>query len=140
MNKNNMAKYKAMVIFDGLCVLCYASVKFIVKKDKDKNICFTSFDTPFAQKLLAEQNIDPKKTNSIILLDIDSGKIFTKSKAVLKLTSFIKGFSKISFIIIFVPRFIMDILYNLVAKYRYKIFGTLKECDLKSELKNRFIY
>ena len=58
---------KHLVLFDGVCNLCNASVKYIIKHDKKDVFRFTALQSEVGQKIVKEFNIDTLKTDSIIL-------------------------------------------------------------------------
>jgi predicted DCC family thiol-disulfide oxidoreductase YuxK len=59
---------KHIIIFDGVCNFCNASVNFIIKRDKEEVFMFTPMQSEFAQTLVAkyqEPNVD---IDTIILI------------------------------------------------------------------------
>jgi predicted DCC family thiol-disulfide oxidoreductase YuxK len=128
---------KPVILFDGVCNLCSGSVQFILKRDTEKKLLFASLQSAYGQELLQKFNLPVDNFNSFILyLD---GKIFTRSTAVLKMFSQLKGWRWVK-IFWLVPKFIRDAVYNLIAKNRYKWFGKKEECWLPTaDLSARFL-
>ena len=80
------------------------------------------------------------QTDLDTLILIEDGKAFTHSTAVLKIYQQLSGGWSILYDFIVVPQFIRDPLYDLFAKYRYKIFGKQNECRIPTnEERARFI-
>lgn len=99
---------------------------------------FASLQSPAAQKILLPFNFKIQDLKTIVL--VEDEKIFLRSRAVLKITSRLDGLWKLSALLYIFPPFVADIFYNLIAKYRYRIFGKRNECMIPDEsLKERFV-
>lgn len=128
---------KPIILFDGVCNLCSASVQFILKRDKEKKFRFASLQSAYGQRLLMQFHLPTNTFNSFILYQ--DGKIYTRSTGALKIFQQLKGgkWVKAGWL---VPKFIRDFVYNLIAKNRYSWFGKKEKCWLPAEeLKNRFL-
>ena len=64
-----MENYKKIILFDGVCNLCNATVQFVIKKDKKDLFRFTPLQSDTGKKLLTERNIDTEDIDSIILIE-----------------------------------------------------------------------
>jgi predicted DCC family thiol-disulfide oxidoreductase YuxK len=122
-----------IVLFDGICNLCNASVRFITRHDKNNTIEFASLQSETAKKLLMERAIDSNELNSIIF--ISNEKIFTKSAAAIEIAKRLHGFPRLLKYFQFIPRTIRDFVYDLIAKNRYRLFG--KTCSLQLPNQNK---
>lgn len=140
MEELQKSNFKVLLIFDGMCVLCNHTVNFIIKKDKDGIFCFTSNDSSISKKIFEANQININKLNSVVLYEIETGKIHTKSKALLKMTHYLSGISKFRFMFLFVPKLFADFFYGMIARYRYRLFGKLKACSVDTGLKDKYIY
>ena len=116
-----------IVLFDGICNLCNASVRFISRHDKDSKIKFASLQSETAKQLLSKLNIDTIKIDSIIF--ISKEKIFFKSNAAIEISKLLDGVPHLLKYFQFIPRPIRDIVYDLIAKNRYRLFG--KSCSIQ---------
>jgi predicted DCC family thiol-disulfide oxidoreductase YuxK len=117
-----------IVLFDGICNLCNASVRFISKHDKYGKIQFASLQSEMAKQLLSKLALDTNKIDSIIF--ISNEKIFFKSNAALEIAKLLNGFPRYLQYFRFIPRPIRDFVYGLIAKNRYRLFGT--SCSLET--------
>jgi predicted DCC family thiol-disulfide oxidoreductase YuxK len=127
-----------VVLFDGLCNLCSGSVQFIIKRDPDQRFQFASLQSEFGQKALIRLGLDVNKLHSIVVLS--EGKVYHRSDAALQIARNLGGLWPIFYIFKFLPRFFRDWLYNIVARYRYKLFGKKDECWIPTpQLSDRFI-
>ncbi|MDH3321690.1 MAG: DUF393 domain-containing protein [Flavobacteriaceae bacterium] len=129
---------KSIILFDGLCSLCNSSVQFILKHEKNQNFLFASLQSDAAAKILLQLNYKKNDLNSLVL--IEEKHIYTKSTAALKIIKSMKPLWSWFYIMIIVPKFIRDFMYDLIAKNRYQWFGKLNICELGIDKnKDRFI-
>lgn len=129
---------KPIILFDGVCNLCNASVQFIIKRDSKKIFLFSSLQSDASQDILLQYNLEKLDFDTIILLD--NGIIYDKSTAILKIIRKLSGFYKLGYIFIIVPKFIRDYVYKIISKNRYKWFGKRDTCMIPTEeLKLRFL-
>lgn len=134
-----MENYKKIILFDGVCNLCNTTVQFVIKNDKEDIFRFTPLQSDTGKKLLTERNIDTEDIDSIILIEPNVA-YYTKSTAALEIGKYLKGLSTISSILLWLPESLRDIVYDFVAKNRYKWYGKKESCMIPTEeLKNKFI-
>lgn len=129
---------KRIVLFDGDCLFCDASVQFIIKRDPYEHFYFTSLQSEKGQQLKQRYGI-PVDEDSVVL--IEGKKFYTKSSAALRIAKKLDGLWHLLFLLILVPRPIRDGVYRYVAKNRYKWFGQKQDsCTLPSpEMRKRFL-
>lgn len=121
-NKNN----KALLIFDGYCILCSWSVRFILKRDKKDYFRFVAMQSEHAKQIISSFNLPGDFDKSIVL--IFENKIWLKSDAVLQVVSRLNGIWPIFGMFRIIPKPIRDSIYMLISKYRYKLFGKRNDC------------
>lgn len=122
---------KNIILFDGHCKLCNGWANFVVKHDKTRSFDLVALQSARADALLKEQFASSYNTNTIIL--IKGKRVLTKSTAVLHI---LKGLEKgypLLFGFIIIPRFLRDLVYSLMAKYRYRLGGKREECSLPTK-------
>lgn len=122
-----------IVLFDGICNLCNASVRFISRHDKNNTIQFASLQSETAKELLLKMNIDSQKIDSIIF--VSNEKVFFKSAAAIEIAKRMRGFPRLLKYFQFIPGPIRDFVYDLIAKNRYRLFG--KTCSLQTPHQNK---
>ena len=126
-----------IVLFDGVCNLCDASVQFIIKRDKDGVFKFAALQSEKAREILASLHTTPEEVHSAVL--IDDGKMFLKSTGVIRILTRLPYWRWFKIFMV-VPKFLRDFIYEIVAKYRYKVFGRKDFCMIPTqELKARFL-
>jgi predicted DCC family thiol-disulfide oxidoreductase YuxK len=129
---------QTVLLFDGVCNLCNGFVNFVIKRNRDGNIKFSSLQSPFGQKVSELYQLPKKDFETLVFLD--NGNCFLRSTAVLKLAQKLGGFWKFFYIFIVIPTPIRDFVYNRVSKNRYKIFGKKETCMVPNKnLEARFI-
>ena len=128
----------SIILFDGVCNLCNGFVQFVINHDKKNKFKFGSLQSDGAKKLLQPFHFPLDELKTIVL--VEQGKIYLRSRAVLRIASHLDGAWKLSTILYVFPSFLSDAVYNLVSKHRYKIFGKRNECMAPTpELESRFI-
>jgi len=81
-----------------------------------------------------------KNENLHSIVFITDQKIFLKSDAAIEIAKLLNGFPRYLQYFRFIPRFIRDIVYDLIAKNRYRLFGKRDACMMPSApLDKRFI-
>lgn len=127
----------AIVLFDGICNLCNRSVQFMIDHDPDAHLHFASLQSEVGQALLAQHHLPTQNFKSLIL--IEAGKIFTRSTAALKIARYLSGYHWLS-LFLWVPAFLRNGVYDLIARNRYQWFGQSESCRIPTpELKSRFL-
>ncbi|MCB0447914.1 MAG: DUF393 domain-containing protein [Gelidibacter sp.] len=134
-----LPKHKQLILFDGVCNLCDASVQYIIKHDKKDMFRYTALQSEVGQEIIKKFNIDTSKTDSILLYSEDNG-ISYKSTAALKIASRLGFPRNIATVFLIIPTFIRNWVYDYIAKNRYKWYGKKEECMIPTqELKSKFL-
>ena len=126
-----------VIFFDGDCLLCHRSVRFIVRRDPKALFRFAKIKGEFGVDLVARFP-DLECCDSLILLE--NGEVFTESTAALKIAGKLKGLWPLFSIFLIVPQKRRGPIYRLVARNRYRWFGKAEACPLWSaEERKRFL-
>lgn len=134
-----MENDKKIILFDGVCNLCNGFVQFIINRDKQDVFRFASLQSETGKQLLLERHIDVSKTDSVVLIELGVA-YYIKSDAALQIGSHLKGYSGISRILYLIPSSLRNIVYDLIARYRYAWFGKKEACMIPTlELKAKFL-
>jgi len=127
-----------VILFDGVCNLCNGFVQFVIRNDKKNKFRFASLQSDSAKKLLEPFHFPLDELKTIVL--VEDGKIYLRSRAVIRIASQLDGAWKLSAMLYIFPSFLSDAVYNLVSKYRYRLFGKQESCMIPTpDLKSRFI-
>lgn len=126
-----------IVLFDGNCNFCDKSVQFIIKRDPNGLFKYASLQSDIGKELLNKFHA-PIHIDSFVL--IEDSHCYFNSSAALRVCRNLKGAWKLLYILLIVPKPLRDFFYRLIAKNRYKWFGTKETCTLPSpEERKRFL-
>ncbi len=127
-----------ILLYDGVCNFCNKTVQFIIQHDKKGLIHFASLQSTFGQQKTKEAQLPTQDLKS--LLFIDKGQIYSRSSGALRISKYLNGAWKLLYVFIIIPKPFRDIIYNFIAKNRYKWFGKTEECILPSpDIRSRFL-
>jgi predicted DCC family thiol-disulfide oxidoreductase YuxK len=127
-----------ILFFDGFCLLCEGVVYFILKRDKKGLLHFSALHSKYFSRISGNLPGGGSETDSVVLLS--GGRIYQKSQAAF-LVAGLLGFPW-SFLGIFgiLPRSFTDMMYDFIARNRYRWFGRKKTCFVpKPDWKARFL-
>jgi predicted DCC family thiol-disulfide oxidoreductase YuxK len=129
---------KSVIIFDGVCNLCNASVDFILRHDTQAHFLFATQPSDVAQAWLEETNIPSETFDAVILWE--NGKVFIASTAALRIARRLQFPWPLFYGFMIVPRPIRDFVYAWIARNRYRWFGKRDTCRLPTpEERDRFL-
>ena len=125
---------KPIIVFDGVCVLCTANARFVLKSDRGGRFRLAAMQDDAGAAIMVHAGLDPDDPTSFIILDAESegGRIWMNSDAVLHMWSQLGLPWSAAVIFRIVPRFLRDPVYKLIARNRYKWFGRREECWVPS--------
>jgi len=132
-------KNKKIILFDGVCNLCNGFVRFVIKHDKKDTFRFASLQSQYGQRIQNYLALDSSDIKSIVLYQPEIA-YFKKSKAVIEIIKDFGGFYRLLSVFGVFPIIITDLVYDFVAKNRYKWFGKKDQCMIPTaELKFKFL-
>ena len=127
-----------IILFDAVCVICNGWAKFLIKYDKKIQFKLVSAQSELGTALLKHYQMSTEHYTTMIV--IKDGKLYTESTALLKVMQHLGFPFSLMNAGYFIPRFIRDFLYRLVALNRYKLFGKTDSCLIPShENKRHFL-
>ena len=127
-----------LILFDGVCNFCNHWVQFVLQRNSSGTLRFGTLQGKTAHLLLPQYGLRPDALSSVVF--ISNGKAFTSSTAVLQICKHLDGGWKLLWVFIWVPRFLRDALYNMIARHRYQWFGKKESCMLPTaEQRSRFV-
>lgn len=104
-----------VVLFDGDCGLCHASVRFVVERDERALFRFAALDSAVARDLLA--GVDPGPLGDSVLL-LEDERVYDRSTAALRIARRLRWPWNLAWGLMLVPRFVRDLAYTWVARRR----------------------
>jgi predicted DCC family thiol-disulfide oxidoreductase YuxK len=129
---------KALIVFDGVCVLCSGFAQFVLKRDKGFVFRLTTAQSPLGQALFRHYGLatDEFETN-LVLAD---GRAYAKLDTVAVAGARLGGPWRLLKLIRLIPRPLADRLYDRIARNRYRLFGKTEACMMPPpEWRDRFI-
>ncbi|MFI0426571.1 MAG: thiol-disulfide oxidoreductase DCC family protein [Flavobacterium sp.] len=139
MEIQDLPKDKKIILFDGVCNLCDASIQYVIKHDKDDVFRFVALQSELGQKLLKHIGINPIHIDSIVLYEPGIA-YYYKSTAALQIAKGLKGIFTVATVFQILPTGFRDLIYEYVAKNRYQWYGKKKSCLVPTPaLKSKFL-
>jgi predicted DCC family thiol-disulfide oxidoreductase YuxK len=127
-----------VVLFDGVCNLCTASVAFILARDPERRFRFASLQSDAGRRLLERHGLPPDELATVVV--VADGRALTRSDAALRIARGLGGAWPVLGVLRVVPRPLRDAVYGVVARNRYRWFGRRESCMLPTpELRSRFL-
>jgi len=133
----------AWVLYDGLCGLCDASVRFLLARDRAGRLRFAPLQGPTAAAVRARHPALPPLDETILLVDsprTPAERVRVRSDAALAALGRLGGGWRLAGLLRAVPRPLRDAVYRFVARRRTRWFGRLDACRVPSaEQRRRFL-
>jgi len=127
-----------VVLFDGVCNLCNAAVRFTVRRDPVGQVRFAALQSEAGQRLLARHGLTAASFDSFVL--IEGGRVYTQSSAGLRVLRRLRHPWPLLYGFVAVPKPIRDAVYRWIARNRYRWFGQRDACMVPTpELRRRFL-
>ncbi|MDA9554824.1 thiol-disulfide oxidoreductase DCC family protein [Pelobium sp.] len=127
-----------IILFDGVCNLCNGFVQFVIKRDKKANFKFAALQSAAAKEILLANQLNPQELKTVIF--IRDHKVYTQSDAALQIAKGLDGLWPLAGVLLVIPKFIRNAVYQFIAKNRYRWFGEKETCMVPTpDLQNRFL-
>ena len=128
----------AIVLYDGECSFCDATVQFILERDPKGQFRFAPLQSEVARELLRRGGLDPDQIDTVVL--IEDQKIYTKSTAALRIARRLRGLTPALYPLIAAPRRLRDAAYEFFSARRYRWFPRMEQCRTPApEERDRFL-
>ncbi len=129
-----------IVLFDGVCNLCNATVQFILDRDRAGYFRFAALQSSVGAKALTDRGhaAVTGEPDSIVLIEGDA--VYDRSDAALRVARRLDGAWPLLAVFLVVPRVVRDLVYRFIARNRYRWFGRTEECRIPTPaLRARFL-
>jgi len=128
------------IFYDGHCGLCHRVVKFVLRHDRTGSAFrFAPLQGETFQSLVAGKRPDPVSDSFVVLAH--DGSLLTRSNASIHILKQLGGgWKTLGVVLSVIPTGICDLVYDFVARIRYRVFGRRDDlCPLvPPELRARF--
>lgn len=120
------ASGRPVIVFDGECVLCSGSARFVLRHDRAGHFRLATAQGAVGQALY--RALGPEARDYETMLLVDEGAALTESDAALGVAVGLGWPWRAALAARLVPRAVRDALYRLVARNRYRWFGRREAC------------
>lgn len=129
---------KAVLLFDGVCVLCNAYAQFLLRHDTRHALTFATVQSPIGQAILAHYDWPLSDWHSNLFLD--DGQVYEKFQGFCRMMAYLPAPWSWLRLLKVIPRPLGDWGYDRIARNRYEIFGMNPRCYLPTpDEKDRFL-
>lgn len=118
---------RPIIFFDGVCGLCNRFVDLTLRIDRNDTFRFAPLQGETANRMLPPMQDDPEKWSVIYF---DEQGTHDQSSAVFRIFARMGGVYALLGLGRFLPRFLRDPAYRLIARNRYNWFGKRDACRL----------
>ena len=128
---------RRILFFDGVCGLCNWSVDFVLKRDLRAEIQFSPLQGDTAKALLSPADVSDLNTMVLWV----GGRTYRKSAAAVRVLWQLGPFWRaVGIALWLVPLPLRNLVYSIVARNRYSLFGKKETCRLPTpEERARFL-
>jgi len=133
-----MSSAGPILLFDGVCNVCNASVRFVLEHERAPRCRFAALQSETGARLVREHGISGDLSTMVF---IEDGRAFTRSAAVVRTLKTIGGpWRWLGALLWLVPYPLRDLIYVLFARTRYRLFGKRDSCMVPTaEIRARFL-
>lgn len=129
---------RLLVVFDGRCRFCNRAVRWLLRRDRRDRLRFVASESKRVKGLLARHGVDAASDadgpGSIAVVRDAGGvveSVLVRSDAVVALLRELpRPWGWVGMALKWIPRPVRDMVYGLVARWRYRIWGRLESCPL----------
>ncbi len=132
------ANERRVVFFDGVCVLCDTSMRFLIAEDRGKLLRYAPLQGETAAREPAIARLlegDAAELKSVVYVrgEGEEKEVLTRSDAILAICDDLGGLWRVLGFARIVPRALRDRVYGIIARNRYRWFGRMETCRLPEE-------
>ena len=129
---------KAVIVFDGMCVMCSRFAQLVVRRDSDMRFRLLAAQSPLGVALYRHYGLDPVDYETNVL--IEDGRAYFKSEASIRILARLGLPWSLAAAGRVLPRGWRDVLYGVVARNRVRWFGMRDACFVPTEAeRDRFL-
>jgi predicted DCC family thiol-disulfide oxidoreductase YuxK len=134
---------KTLVLYDGVCAMCNGFVRFVLKHDPASRFIFAPLQSDVARDTLQRHGHEAHDLDTMYLISdfrTSQERVFSRSAAVLETFRRIGGAWGLLAMLRYTPAALRDLVYALIVRNRYRIFGKYDSCPLPPpEWQGRFV-
>ena len=117
-----------IVLYDGVCGLCHHTVQWLNARDRDRALWVAPLQGDTAASLRARHPAIPTELSTVVVVDHD--RVYLRTKAILQAARYVGRPWRWGRFVQWMPSFLIDLPYRLVARVRYRIWGRRDTCGI----------
>lgn len=122
------ARPAGIVVFDGVCNFCSATVRFLLAHDQAGRLSYAPLQSPLGGELMRRHGFDPAAAETFLFVRGERG--YARSEAALEVAGELgRPWRWLRFLRV-VPRGWRDGVYSWIARHRYRWLGRRETCFL----------
>jgi predicted DCC family thiol-disulfide oxidoreductase YuxK len=136
---------RLLVVYDGPCVLCNGWVRWLLRQDRRDRLRFVASQSEKAAGLLARhaEALEHDGTPGAVLvfrnpLEAEEQPLTRFAATLAVLHELPRPWPAVAAALGWIPEFLSDPVYRLVARWRYRIWGRLESCPLPTVREHRW--
>jgi predicted DCC family thiol-disulfide oxidoreductase YuxK len=136
------AAFQRLVLFDGVCGFCDATVRWLLDRDSEGRLHFAALQGETAAALRRRHPEIPDAIDALVYVDATDGseRVYLRSEAVFRIWAEVEPTRPLLRWLRRLPRPLTDLGYRLFARLRYRLFGRVDACRVPSpEERARFL-
>ncbi len=127
-----------IILFDGVCVLCNAWARFILRYDRQRNFKLCSVQSSSGQAILSYYGYPTDEFKTMLYIENET--LFERSGAFIRVIRQMPFPFKLLAVFWIIPRPLRDWGYDLIAQNRYRLFGRYEQCRMPdASQRDRFL-
>ena len=127
-----------VLFYDGVCAMCNGIVKGVLRNDKQRIFYFAPLQGETAELARTLHPDFPTEIETVVYLR--RGEVFLRSRAAALAAQELPYPAKALSWVRFLPVWLTDFFYGIVARVRYRVFGKYEHCPLPPpEDRGRFL-
>ena len=127
-----------VVLFDGVCNFCDATVNFLIARDLGKTLRFCPLQSERGRVLLAAHGLSAMELDTVVL--IEDGKAWVRTTGLLRALRRLGAPWALAGVFLAIPAPLRDAAYRLFARNRYRLFGRKDACMMPTpDVRDRFL-
>lgn len=127
-----------VLFYDGVCAMCNGIVKAMLRLDRDQRFYFAPLQGSTAELARSLHASFPREMETVVYLR--EGEVFLRSRAAALALAEVPYPAKALSWFRFLPAWLTDFFYGLIARVRYRVFGKYDHCPLPpAEHRTRFL-
>lgn len=130
-----------VLLYDGVCGFCNKTVQMVLDHDRRGTMRFAALQSDYGRAVVG-RHPELRDVDTVVLVEHpgEGERVHIRSDAALRVAAYLGGWWKAFLVGRIVPRLLRDAAYNLVARYRYRLFGKYDSCMLPPpEVRSRFL-